>query len=277
MVACSDSTILRTSGLDGYFFLRYLRKAQFICFVGCCLTFPILFPINITGGGKGQGLDKLSFSNCTVTNRLYAHVLVGYVFFGFILYTIYSELIYYANLRQAYMFSSLYAPRISARTVLITSIPKEYMNEAALRRVFDHAKRVWINKDTEELAELVKEQTEVAMKLEAAEVKLIKMADAARRKAGGDVPSAEDLEQDIEDGESGSVAAKWLDRKNRPMHKLKFLVGEKVDTIDWCRGKLAELNPKVAELQDKHRAGSDVEKYVSSSSGCHFSTEIWMC
>ncbi|KAF8430964.1 late exocytosis, associated with Golgi transport-domain-containing protein [Terfezia claveryi] len=46
-----DSTILAASGLDGYVFLRYLRKARMICFFGCCFIFPILFPINITGGG----------------------------------------------------------------------------------------------------------------------------------------------------------------------------------------------------------------------------------
>lgn len=60
---CRDETVLRTNGLDGYFFLRYLKKAQMICFVGCCLTFPILFPLNITGGAGQIGLDMLSFGN----------------------------------------------------------------------------------------------------------------------------------------------------------------------------------------------------------------------
>lgn len=60
---CRDETVLRTNGLDGYFFLRYLKKAQTICLVGCCLTFPILFPLNITGGAGQTGLDILSFGN----------------------------------------------------------------------------------------------------------------------------------------------------------------------------------------------------------------------
>lgn len=235
-----------------------------IFFLGCCFVFPILFPINITGGGGQQGLDILSFANCAKEERYYAHALVAWVFVLFVLYTIYRELIFYINLRQAYMFSPLYGPRISARTVLITCVPPEYMSETALRRVFDNVKRIWINGDTDELEELVKERDEVAMKLEAAEVKLIKAADQARRKKGGAATSHEAGD----DGESGSVAARWLDRSERPTHFVKNLsggelVGGKVDTIDWCRERLATLIPQVAELQEKLKRG-ETNKYVSS-------------
>lgn len=124
------------------------------------------------------------------------------------------------------MLSPQYATRISARTVLITTIPRQYLTETALRRIFDNVTRIWINTDTKELEELVEERDKTAMKLEAAEVKLIKLADAARRKGAlGNDPPEEDGEAE---GESGSVAARWLDRKDRPTHKLKFLIGEKV-------------------------------------------------
>lgn len=243
---------MKASGLDGYFFLRYLRKARMICFFGCCFIYPIIFPINITGGGTQEGLDLMSFSNCKKKERYYAHALVAWCFFGFVLYTIYRELIYYINLRQAYMFSPLYGTRISARTVLITCVPEEYMSETALRRVFDNVKRIWLNYDTHALELLVKKRDKIAMKLEAAEVKLIKLADAARRKKG----EAEVAPIEGDDGEtSGSVAARWLDRSKRPTHRTKFLVGEKVDTIDWCRARLAMLIPQVAEMQEKIKSG----------------------
>lgn len=161
--------------------------------------------------------------------RLYAHVLIGYLFFGFILFTIYRELIYYTTLRQAYMLSPIYSSRISARTLLITTIPKAYLTETALRRVFEDVKRIWINTNTEKLEELVEERDKIAYQLEAAEVALIKTADAARRKGslGQDPPEDEDEEGEA-GGESGSVAARWLDRKKRPSHKLKPIIGEKV-------------------------------------------------
>ncbi|KAL7267357.1 phosphate metabolism protein 7 [Rhizina undulata] len=258
-----DETVLRTNGLDGFFFLRYLRLSQLICFVGCCITFPVLFPVNATGGAGQEGLDMLSLSNLgsNTQNRLYAHVFVGYIFFGFVLFTIYRELVFFTTMKQAYMLSPIYSTRISARTLLVTTIPDGYLNETALRRIFDNVKRVWINTDTEELEEAVKEREEVAFKLEAAEVSLIKLADAARLKSGDLAP--ETVEEGEVEGESGSVAARWLDRKKRPTHKLKFLIGEKVDTIDWCRGRLGELNSKIAELQAAQRNG-EAEKLNSA-------------
>lgn len=53
-----------------------------VCFVGCLLTWPILFPINITGGGGNTELDLLSFSNVTQPERYYAHTIVAFIFFG---------------------------------------------------------------------------------------------------------------------------------------------------------------------------------------------------
>lgn len=185
----------------------------------------------------------------------YAHCLLGCVFYGFVLFTIYRELVFFTTMKQAYMLSPIYTTRISARTLLVQTIPSKYMNESALRRVFDNVKRVWITTDTTELDEATSERNAIAMKLEAAEVKLIKMADKERIKKGGTAPESKDPEAGEAEGESGSVAAKWLPRDKRPTHKLKPIIGEKVDTIDWCRAKLAELNPKIEELQAVERSG----------------------
>jgi len=37
---------LKFNSQDGYFFLRYLRMMMMIFVVGCCVTFPVLFPVN---------------------------------------------------------------------------------------------------------------------------------------------------------------------------------------------------------------------------------------
>lgn len=134
---------------------------------------------------------------------------------------------------------------------MITSIPDAYNTEAALLKIFDNVKHIWINQDVKELEEAVQEREKVSLKLEAAEVKLIKLADKNRLKGG-----QKEIEPDAEAcRESGSVASRWVPAKDRPSHKLKPLVGEKVDTIDWCRGQLAELNPKIKDLQMEHRSG----------------------
>ena len=177
------------------------------------------------------------------------------------------ESIFYINLRQAYLLSPLYANRISSRTVLFTSVPDDYLNEARLRRIFGNKlKNLWIATDCKDLQELVDERDKVSFKLEAAETKLIKLANAARTKAlkkGGvhDEEEHLDVDNNIE-GESGSVAARWVPPSKRPTHRLKFLVGKKVDTINWCRSELERLVPAVEAMQATHRAGE--AKFVNS-------------
>lgn len=56
-----DTYVLQHNSLDGYFLLRFLKIITIICFVGCCITWPILFPINATGGVGKQQLDLLTF------------------------------------------------------------------------------------------------------------------------------------------------------------------------------------------------------------------------
>jgi hypothetical protein len=251
-----DSYVLNHHSLDGFLLLRYLKIAAAICFVGCIITWPVLFPINITSNGTQKELNLLSIANVTDKNRLYAHVFIAMIFYGFFFYMIARETIFYINLRQAYLLSPLYANRISSRTVLFTSVPEDYLNEAKLRRMFGKAvKNVWIANECDEIQSLVEERDKVAFKLEAAEIKLIKQAAKARAK-GIKKGTATDEEAVAEsNGESGSVAARWVQPKQRPTHRLKFLIGKKVDTINWCRAELERLVPRINALQAKYRAG----------------------
>jgi len=78
-------------GPDGFFFLRYLRVFIIVFTLTGLLIWPILFPINATGGGGQEGLDILSYSNNTYKWRVFAHVFLSWVLFGFCIYTIYKE------------------------------------------------------------------------------------------------------------------------------------------------------------------------------------------
>lgn len=102
---------------------------------------------------------------------------------GFVLYLVCRECIFYINVRQAYLFSPYYANRLSSRTVLFTCVPKRYLDEERLRRVFGPTvQRIWIPRDSSTLEDLVKERDQTAARLEKAEVRLIRMANAARTK-----------------------------------------------------------------------------------------------
>ncbi|KAI9649552.1 phosphate metabolism protein 7 [Ciborinia camelliae] len=257
-----DIHTLQHQGLDAYLFLRFLRMTVVVMFAGCCITWPILFPINATGGAGSSQLAMLSMSNIDSTtssgrNRYYATCFVGWIFYGFVLFLITRETIYYVNLRQAYLLNPTFANRISSRTVLFVSVPAEYLEESKLRKVFGSAVRhIWIAADTEKLDELVEKRDEIAYKLEGAEVKLIRTANGERLKAIKN--GASQVEPVIEDdGESGSLASRWIPQKQRPTHKLgKFgLYGKKVDTINWARSQLEDLIPETEAAQSTYLAG----------------------
>ncbi|KAK0712154.1 hypothetical protein B0T21DRAFT_352401 [Apiosordaria backusii] len=259
-----DIYALQHQSLDAYLYIRYLRMALVLCVVGCLITWPVLFPINATGGGGQTELDVLSFSNVNPEshkNRYYAHVFVGWAYFGFVMYLIMRECIFYINLRQAFLLSPFYSERISSRTVLFTCVPDDYLNETKLRQVFgEAAKNIWITARTDEVDDLVKERDKVAMKLEKAEVKLIKLANKAREKAikSGANASEADKQAITGDAESGSIAARWIPAKSRPTHRTGplGLIGKKVDTINWCRAELERLIPETEAVQAKYRSGA---------------------
>jgi len=260
-----DTYALQHQSIDSYLFLRYMQMLVVICFVGSCITWPVLFPVNATGGGGGQQLDLLAFSNINTDvssgkNRLYAHVFIGWLFYGFVLFLVCRETIFYINLRQAFLLSPLYANRISSRTVLFTSVPEPYLNEPILRKVFGASvKNIWITGDTTKLDELVEKRDKIAYKLESAEVKLIKLANKARLEAQKKGAPHEEAPAVDGDTESGSIAARWIPHSKRPTHKLgKFgLYGQKVDSINWSREQLQTLIPEVEAAQAEYREGAN--------------------
>ena len=259
MQAIPDTFVLQHNSLDGYFLLRFLKIACTICFVGCCITFPVLFPVNAVGGGGQTQLNLISFANVTHKNYYYAHTFVAWVFIGFVFFMVTRESIYYINLRQAYLLSPMYASRISSRTVLFSSVPGDYLDDAKIRRMFgQQVKNLWVASECSELDKKVQQRDKIAIKLESAETKLIKTAVKARTKAikkGGNTEAAEMTEEVDVAGDSGSVAARYITPKQRPTHRLKLLIGKKVDTINWSRAELRRMIPEIEEEQAIHRAG----------------------
>ncbi|KAF5021142.1 hypothetical protein F66182_6842 [Fusarium sp. NRRL 66182] len=184
-----DTFVLNHGSLDGFFFLRYLKVLRNTFLVGMLISWPILFPVHITGGNKLGQLDILTIGKISDAKRMYAHVAVAYMFFGFVLFTIIRECFYYIGIRQAYLSSPHYSKRLSSRTVLLTSIPERYLDEARLRKLYgDSVKRVWIPRTAKALIKLVEEREQTAMRLEKAEILLIKKANLARRKQLGKHP-----------------------------------------------------------------------------------------
>ena len=93
------------------------------------------------------------------------------------------ESIYYINLKQAYLLSAKHSQRLSSRTVMFTCVPRNLLYENRVRKLFGAGvEHVWIPRDTKDLAKLVEEREQTAVRLEKAQIALIKAANAARAK-----------------------------------------------------------------------------------------------
>ncbi|KAF4497688.1 hypothetical protein FAGAP_6153 [Fusarium agapanthi] len=206
-----DTFVLNHGSLDGFFFLRYLKVLRNTFLVGMLIAWPILFPVHLTGGKKLTQLDMLTIGMIENKKRMFAHVAVAYLFFGFILFTVIRECFYYVGIRQAYLSSPHYAKRLSSRTVLLTSIPERYLDEARLRKLYgDSVKRVWIPRTAKALVKLVEEREQTAMRLEKAEIALIKKANMARKKQlGKNPPSTASSAEPCAGPSSGDSSSSW--------------------------------------------------------------------
>lgn len=247
LVTRPESEILQEAGLDGYFFLRYLRLMVIVSLVGICVLFPILLAVNGTGGNGQGGFDLLSFTNVENPKRFYAHVFLGWLFNGFIIFSIYREFVYYLGVRQAVLTSPSYSTALSSRSVLIQTLPDEYLSDAKLRSLFDGVKYVWVNRVQNALVDKVDERDKLAMKVEIAETKLLKTAVKNRLTAEKKHSKKADVAL-IE----GTEIHDYVPTKKRPTHKLKFLIGKKVDTIDYGKDHIQELNAEIKYLQERH-------------------------
>lgn len=94
---------------------------------------------------------------------------------------------------------------------------------------------------------MIDERDDAATKLEKAEIQLCQDANKDRLKANKKGKNNSD------GAELGGL--RWLDPKKRPTHRLKPIVGKKVDTIEWSRHHLAKIIPKVHHSQMEHVNG----------------------
>ncbi|SCV61358.1 related to A.thaliana hyp1 protein [Fusarium fujikuroi] len=254
-----DAYALRRQSLDSYLFIRFLRVCCTICLFTLCVTWPALFPLNATGGNGKKQLEILSYSNINIGDsakrkRLYAHCFVAWVVYTFVIYAIMRELHFYINLRQAFLLTPQHAKRISSRTVLFTSVPKECLNEDHIRSLFNSVENVWIAGDTKQLDKIIQERDNVVKKLERGETEWIKLCHKKRKCELKTGHEAEKVTTSTSDPESGK----------RPTHRTgpSGLIGEKVDTIQWCREKLKDLIPEAQSAQYNWLTG-DYEKHTA--------------
>lgn len=162
------------------------------------------------------------------------------------------ETVLFINVRQSVLLSQSYRSRLSTKTVLFTTVPEHLRSEASIRELFGGVSRVWVQPDIKELTKLAKQRDKAAGKLEAAENKMCTTLVKNRKKAEkkgktDDIPLVDNERSHIE-----------VNKKDRPTHRLKFLIGKKVDTIDWARPELQSLNQKIEATATQVNKGEKV-------------------
>lgn len=180
---------------------------------------------------------------------------------------------HYVRVRQHYLVSSSHSSTAQACSVLVTGIPPKYLSESALTRLFSHlpggVRKVWINRDLGDMPDLYKQRLEACQTLESAETSLLNMAIKRNNKKlkkdakpgnGGKSSSNTELAQPGSDPETRKTPIEELVSKNeRPSHRLPLfswmpfsipLLGKKVDTIDWARERVHELNTELADRRE---------------------------
>jgi calcium permeable stress-gated cation channel len=292
----SDSLVLNYGSIDGFLFLRFLRILVLIFGVGCLLISPVLMPIHALGGAGNRGLDILTMGNITSKQYYFAHAAMAWVFFGFILFIVTRECIFCINLRHACLTSPFYADRLSAKTVLITCVPHEYLSDSKLRETFGGTvDRMWLPKDYEGLQDLVSERHQTAVRLEKAEVRLIRMSNMARSRALGIRPERKgwfgrgkirdnsDGQSNVKDEETpidciaplpdvnGSVASQWISHSSRPVHRPLANAMRRVDTIKWTRNRLKALARRI--LKERLDLLQSTDKPVIPAAFIEFETQ----
>lgn len=238
----TQTQVLQYAGLDGYFFLRYILIMCFVFLIGI-FTYTILLPVNAVNGNGNSGLDRLSISNVADHKRYYAHVLVGWVFYGLVVFILFREMFFYNSLRLAVLSSPRYASKVSSRTILFQEVPNVLLDEKQFFKLFNGVKRIYVVRNLRKLSAKIKQRQALVNKLELAENQLLKKAYKKKLKF--------DKKNKLVDDPQNIYS--YVPANKRPRHRAHGLFKKKVDTIEYCLEEIPKLDKEVRHLQKRYR------------------------
>ena len=262
--------------MDAYFFVRFLRMMVRIFLPFWLVSWAVLLPVDAAGINNKDGLDQFTFGNIpgNATVRYAAHLILAWLGTFWVLFNIKKEMRNFVEKRQRHLVDPIHSKSAQANTVLITGVPRKFLDEEALAQLFHHVpggvKKVWLNRDLKDLPDAYERRSKAANKLESAEFNLVATANKLHRKhtlamakatkKGQDITTVKPPVADADLEPGASAADKLVPKAQRPSHRLppfKFLpfglpfMGEKVDTIEWARKEVLESEAQLAEGREK--------------------------
>ena len=150
LLSTPDPQLKHASGLENYFFDRYMHTLLKIFILLGAVILPVLLPLNLIDGrnelGGVRGLDRLSYSNVrlTHTGRYWVHLVLAVFTITSVCYTIQRELRDYARLQSSLNWDA-------GSCLLFTSRSAKQLSESTISRRFHKLcggiYKVKINKD----------------------------------------------------------------------------------------------------------------------------------
>jgi hypothetical protein len=136
------SKVRRIAGLDGYFFLRYIRMNVRITAVSTFWFFLILVPIYATGSSKehsAEGWYHLSAANIPRDGwRMWIPCLFAYLFSAFVCFVVKQEYRHFLDLRQDFLArGNMHVDPQHHHSLEIENIPYELRSDRALKEYFE--------------------------------------------------------------------------------------------------------------------------------------------
>ncbi|EDO16303.1 hypothetical protein Kpol_1053p41 [Vanderwaltozyma polyspora DSM 70294] len=251
-----QSYLIQHASIDGYLFLRFVGISACLTFASWFILFPILLPVNATGGLDLKGFELLSMANVTNKNRYYAHVFLSWIWFALLIFIIYRELYYYVIFRHALQTTPLYDGLLSSRTIILAEIKSSELTiSGEIEKIFPKASGVLFARDNSELIELCQERAKDCLLYEKAMNKMLGKAVKMKLKADKDEKYREKLYMNGKN--PANDLETYIPHGKRPKHRinpkvpfLKF-TGEKVSTIRYLNDRIPELNEKIHDLQEE--------------------------
>lgn len=285
------SEIKNKSNLDEYFFLRFLYLLFFIFTCSSCFVFPILGAVNWVSTDKSEAsnlttLDTISWANISSKYeiRYLIHAFLAIIFVSFICWMMYFELSEYVKIRHKILSSKEHRQKVSSRTILIRSVPKEYQHKDKILELFsifpNSVKAIWINRDHSQLVSLINKRREIFKKLEKLENYIVwkcnKNNRAKNKKKKGYVAymdSSPDIVKSPREPENqirhveyhtllpGKKWLKYMKKSDVPKIRLPAFqfrgrhislpfMGVTIDALTWYKIELNRLNAEIKAMQE---------------------------
>ncbi|WWC85304.1 uncharacterized protein L201_000166 [Kwoniella dendrophila CBS 6074] len=184
IIMADPEEILHKNGVDPYVFVRFLIMMSKAMIPIWLISWLILLPVDSSHSTNGDkdGLDRFTFGNVAADkqNRYWAHLILDYCFIFWFFWLIWGEMQHWLVIRQRHLINPTHSKRAQANTVLVTGIPKHFLDEERLEQLFQHlpggVKRIWLNRNLMEMPDLHDRRVFATNKLESAQVDLIKFA-----------------------------------------------------------------------------------------------------